>query len=644
MTTTCGACGAVVTGGAMDAERMERVRQRLQQGIGDGYQLGDMLGRGGMGIVFQARELSLDRDVALKVLAFDPLLNPDAYARFEREAKLAARLDHPNIVPIFAVGQGNGIAFYTMRMVRGGSVEALVSGGQSLAVPRAIAILDDVAKALDYAHAQGVVHRDIKPANVLLGESGHAMVADFGIARAFGGTSGSTSTATGTGVVGSPAYMSPEQWRGEKVDGRADQYALGVLAFELLTGSRPFKGDSMQELLRMHLQDDAPDIISVRHDLPSRLTDPIRRALSKDPADRFASSAEFVAALNGATVAPARAAQSALAAASAPTVRTPMPPRPLRGAAQGSLAAPNGGVAPAGTQGSRRGATAPGVRETDDAPAKRSLVPWLVLLVIAGAGAGVIWKLAPPRVEAPPAAPAPVASAPADTMTDMERRLQTQIEETRRIALAAERRADSLAALNQALGAGGAGTANPRQTPSAEAPHAHLYVFAQGGVAQVVLDGQVRGDNAPAVYQVAPGRHRVSVRGTQEFVPAETTVVLAANDTQSVIFRTRRDAAANGARGGMTPTNVPGVSALPPSAIITEQAPLDAATIVFKNPATGQPTVNWPAVTRRLGFDPRSVDQRSLNPTQRAALRRFQQMMDSARRAGSQVPGRRPQR
>jgi len=267
-----------------------------------------------------------------------------------------------------------------------------------------------------------------------------------------------------------------------------------------------------------------------------------------------------------------------------------------------------------------------------------------VLLVIAGAGAGVIWKLAPPRVDAPPAAPAPVATAPADTMTDMERRLQTQIEETRRIALAAERRADSLAELNKSLGAGAPAAGNPRQAPTAEPPHAHLYVFAQGGAARVVLDGQVKGDNAPAVYQVAPGRHRVSVRGTQEFVPAETTVVLAANDTQSVIFRTRRGAAADGARGGMTPTNVPGVSALPPGAIITENAPPDAAALILKNPSTGQVTVNWPAVIRRLGFDPRSVDQRNLNATQRAGLRRFQQMMDSVRRATTQVPGRKPQR
>src|SRR5581483_6936159 len=129
----------------------------------------------------------------------DPILSPEAYARFEREAKLAARLDHPHIVPIFAVGQRNTVAFYTMRILR------------------------DVARALDYAHAQGVIHRDIKPANVLIGDSGHAMVSDFGIAKALG--SGDAPVGSGTGIIGSPGYMSPEQWRGEDIDARADQYA-----------------------------------------------------------------------------------------------------------------------------------------------------------------------------------------------------------------------------------------------------------------------------------------------------------------------------------------------------------------------------------------------------------------------------------
>ncbi|MBX9929223.1 MAG: serine/threonine protein kinase, partial [Gemmatimonadaceae bacterium] len=296
VTTSCSVCGAVITGGGAEAERAERVRLRLQDGIGDAYVLGELLGRGGMGIVFRAREKALDRDVALKVLAFDPMLAPDAYDRFEREARLAARLDHPHIVPIFAVGQRGSVAFYTMRLVKGGSLEELMLRSGAVELPRAAALLEEVAEALDYAHAAGVVHRDVKPANVLLSESGHAMVADFGIARAFS-ADGAATSANATGVVGSPGYMSPEQWRAERVDGRADQYALGVMAFELLTGVRPFQHASMQELLRMHLAEDPPDARSLRGAIPLHASDAIRRAMAKDPADRFASATEFVRAL-----------------------------------------------------------------------------------------------------------------------------------------------------------------------------------------------------------------------------------------------------------------------------------------------------------------------------------------------------------
>jgi serine/threonine protein kinase len=615
LTTSCGACGAVITGGAMDAERMERVRTRLQDGIGAGYKLGDMLGRGGMGIVFSAREKTLDRDVALKVLAFDPILNPDAYARFEREAKLAARLDHPNIVPIFAVGQGNGIAFYTMRMVRGGSVEAMVGPGRPLEMTQALSILKDVAAALDYAHSQGVVHRDIKPANVLLGDSGHAMVADFGIARAVTGPGGG-STATGTGVVGSPAYMSPEQWRGEKVDGRADQYALGVLAFELLTGTRPFRGDSMQELLRLHLSEDAPDIISVRHDLPSHLTDTIRRALAKDPADRFPTSAAFVASLGGAPAPPKRAA-AAPSIASAPTVRTPVPRPPLAASPPG----PGGKTVAQGVKLADESQKIPaGVGGGSDDRERRSLLPWVALLVIAGVGAGVIWKLAPGRNAEPQPTPQ-VASA--DTVSDVEKRLQAQVDEMRRIAMTAERRADSIAAANRGSAAGPNGGGAQSPTPQ-EDPHAHVYVFAQGGTPQVYVDGVSQNTNAPAVFQLKPGRHVVSVKGGQEFAPAETTIVLAAEDTQTVVFKVKRNV-------GVQQQNFGGGRALPAGG--------DALVVPGPN---GQPLINWPAVTKKFGFDPRTVDQRRLTPQQRQNFKTFQLMLDSLRRAGAAGGLRKP--
>lgn len=601
---------------------MARVRGRLQEGIGAAYVLGAMLGRGGMGIVFQAREVALDRDVALKVLAFDPVLNPEAYERFEREAKLAARLDHPNIVPIFAVGQGNGIAFYTMRMVRGGSVEGLMAAGQPLAVERALAILTDVAAALDYAHSQGVVHRDIKPANVLLGESGHAMVADFGIARAFSGPAASGTTGTGTGVIGSPAYMSPEQWRGEKVDGRADQYALGVLAFELLAGQRPFAGDSMQELLRMHLQDDAPDILSFRGDLPSHHTDAIRRALAKDPADRFPNAGAFVAALGSAPSRGAsRFAAATIAPSSAPTVRNPLP--------RGTSSQPGAAQSAAGGAGAVSSAPA-GESKRPEPKTRRSLVPWLALLLVAVAGAAVIWKLSPSRgaggtTASSPAggqggAPAGAAAVNLDSIANVERSLQAEIAAARKLAMDAERRADSIAAASRAAGAPAGGTSRPADD------HAHLYVFAEGGTPQVVLDGTPQRGATPLLLQVSPGDHRVAVRGAVAFAPAETTITLAAEDTETVIFRANRGGLQR-RRAGDPAADNPVVPAPPGEAV-----PGRFSEYFTRDPATGKVGPNWPIVTQKLGFDPRTTDPRSLTPQQRLAYRRFQQFLDSAKR------------
>lgn len=277
-------------------EQNDKLRQRLQDAVGESYRLVELLGRGGMGIVFRAREVALDREVALKVLALDPILAPDAYQRFEREAKLAARLDHPHIVPIFAVGHRSNVAYYTMRLVRGGSVEEMLAGGKQLSLEHAIKLLRDVAAALDHAHRQGVVHRDIKPANILLGETGHALVADFGIAKALGPRDVGS---TGTGIIGSPGYMSPEQWKGADVDGRADQYSLAIVAFEMLAGRRPFESPQLQDVLRMHLSADVPPLSNFRSGLSAGVDEALRRALAKDPSHRFSSVSAFVDALEG---------------------------------------------------------------------------------------------------------------------------------------------------------------------------------------------------------------------------------------------------------------------------------------------------------------------------------------------------------
>src|SRR5579863_8997001 len=293
--SACPRCGSAITG-SQPAEQAERIRLRIQESIGDAYRLVELLGRGGMGIVFRAREVALDREVALKVLTLDPMLSPEAYTRFEREAKLAARLDHPNVVPIFAVGQRNTVAYYTMRLVRGGTVEDLLASHRALDFQHALEILREVARALDYAHGQGVVHRDIKPANILIGDSGHVMVSDFGIARGLG--LGDSALGSGA-VIGSPGYMSPEQWRGDEIDARADQYALGVVAFEMLTGHRPFETVRVQDLMKLHLSADVPNASSIKPALPPFVDLSIRRAMSKVRGERFTSAAAFVDSLAG---------------------------------------------------------------------------------------------------------------------------------------------------------------------------------------------------------------------------------------------------------------------------------------------------------------------------------------------------------
>ena len=260
------------------------------------YEVLEELGRGGMAIVYRARELMLDREVAIKVLPFTLAFDDAFVERFVREARISARLEHPNIIPIHRVGQAGQVTYFAMKLLRGQSLSDRLLEHGSLTPAETRRILMEAASALGYAHSQGVVHRDVKPDNMFLDDAGRCVVTDFGIAR-----SGSDAKLTGAGMsVGTPHYMSPEQARATDVDGRSDIYSLGVVGFECLTGRTPFDGGDPFAILLQHISSSLP-----KPDLPSdearSLFTIIERMLAKQPGDRFANAEELVEALQSDT-------------------------------------------------------------------------------------------------------------------------------------------------------------------------------------------------------------------------------------------------------------------------------------------------------------------------------------------------------
>ena len=259
--------------------------RELAAALGSQYEVVRLLGRGGMGAVYLAREPFLDREVAVKVLPAE-LASGEARERFLREARTAARLSHPHIVPLHTFGQSGDLLFYVMGYVEGESLEARLRRMGRLPAEDARRIIDELSDALQYAHAMGVVHRDVKPDNVLLDRrTGKALLTDFGIAKERVGTA--TLTRTGV-IVGTPHYMSPEQASGgTEIDGRSDIYALGVIAYRMLTGQLPFQGDTFQEILSQHAVRVPLAPSKVNPDVPFELDRMVIQALAKDPAERW---------------------------------------------------------------------------------------------------------------------------------------------------------------------------------------------------------------------------------------------------------------------------------------------------------------------------------------------------------------------
>lgn len=272
------------------------LRQALQMATAGEYEIHHELGRGGMGSVFLAREIGLDRLVAIKVLPPSLMFDEGLIERFTREARMVAKLHHPNIIPVYRVHHSHNLVFYTMHFVPGRSLSEIMGRNRVPSLQEVERVMLDAAAGLGYAHKRGVIHRDVKPGNILIDAEGHVHLTDFGIAKALVGSTQLTETGA---VIGTPQYMAPEQCEGRFVDGRADQYSLAAVGYQLLTGRPPFQSESMKELLYHHLFTPPRPINALRPDTPLGLRDAVHKALSKDPVDRFDTMEDFAMAIEG---------------------------------------------------------------------------------------------------------------------------------------------------------------------------------------------------------------------------------------------------------------------------------------------------------------------------------------------------------
>ncbi|MDP3971576.1 MAG: Stk1 family PASTA domain-containing Ser/Thr kinase, partial [Candidatus Nanopelagicales bacterium] len=375
--------------------------------LGDRYELGGALGRGGMAEVLEGRDLRLGRRVAIKILRPDLAKDPAFQARFRREAQSAASLNHPNIVAVYDTGEdvldnGNGsivVPYIVMEYVDGQTLRQLLASGRRLLPERALEIISGVLAALDYSHRHGIVHRDIKPANVMLTRTGEVKVMDFGIARALA-DSAATMTAA-SAVMGTAQYLSPEQARGEVVDARSDLYSTGCLLYELLTSRPPFVGDSPVSVAYQHVSENPLPPSQVDPAVPPALDGLVLHSLAKSPDDRYQTAAEFRADVDRAIAGmPVTAAVPVTAAAGAGGTPTAM----------------MGGL----------GMSTDPIRAAEPSPSKRSPWVWVgivVAIIAVAAGALLLGKF---LFDGSAAEKVTVPNVLGKTVADATRSLQAQ--------------------------------------------------------------------------------------------------------------------------------------------------------------------------------------------------------------------------
>src|SRR5579859_1691120 len=264
------------------------IGQRLGQ-----YQLISKIGEGGMARVYRATQLNISREVAIKVLK-ETDSDPDFIERLEREARTIAKLSHPFIVKLFDYGHQDGMTYLVMELITGGSLAQQMSRGP-LPLGTIAPVMSQLGAALDHAHRHGIVHRDLKPQNILLDNDGNALLTDFGLARM---SQPSVVITQSGGVMGTPAYMAPEQWEGSTFDARTDIYSLGAILFEMVSGMLPFEGDSIYQLMHKHIYEAPPRLHDQIEQVPPGVDKVVLKALSKDPADRYSSAGEMAVAFS----------------------------------------------------------------------------------------------------------------------------------------------------------------------------------------------------------------------------------------------------------------------------------------------------------------------------------------------------------
>jgi len=294
----CNSCGADLSGESpertLELDADNDLQIKLQAELGTDFVIERELGRGGMAVVYLGRDSHLGRKVAIKVLPPELTFGSSGLVeRFKREARTAATLDHPGIIPVYRVSTGGKLFWYVMKYLEGESLDRVLAREGQLEVDRAADIVAQVADALGYAHRKQVVHRDIKPANVVVDTDGRITVTDFGIAKAL---DANTLTASGS-MIGTPYYMSPEQCGGKRITGASDQYSLAVMTYQMLGGHVPFEGESVVDIIKKHVMDPPPPLDVLRPGLPRRIVTVVERGLAKAPDARFAEVTDFARAL-----------------------------------------------------------------------------------------------------------------------------------------------------------------------------------------------------------------------------------------------------------------------------------------------------------------------------------------------------------